>query len=295
MKPFSPLTEIENLKLIYHDILNGYSLDDSGVYVKHFSEQSYARVLERKRTLALSFRVEGLPTNDEREKEMLEQGLWTQDKEDRIEQLKVNIADNEKYSQGIIPSQKGAITAILDNLKTELASLVNDKHDIVGPTCEKFADREVENFFLLELFYRDSGLAHKYFSEDEFADLDYQELAKYKKILNAALTKIGEEHIRQLSCLPFFLNSLQVVKERPEKFFGKPISELTFHQHNLLMGGLRSHNIHSQAEGSPPSLADSTIQGLVEWYDKQHSIILGKNSKGVATSGLSITNTDVVR
>lgn len=297
MKNFSPLSEIEELKLIYHDVVNGYSLyHPKKIYVKHFSEDSYARILLKKSHLILSYKDEGLPSTSQREEEIIKENLWSQDREDRILQLKYLVSDNEKYAQGMmIPYQKNAILEMVNKHKRELLEILREKDGVLGPTCEKLAERESENFFIQELFFKDEGLKTRCFSEEEMEDLEYEELREYKEILNAVLARIGEADLEKIACLPFFLNSLSIIKERPECLFDNKISRLTFNQHSLLTSGLRNLNIGSQTEGSPPSLIDGSVDDLVRWYTSQYSILLGKSGKGGTGGGLTVTSKDVVK
>jgi hypothetical protein len=296
VKHDSPLSELETLKLIYHDILNGYTLDNSGTFVKHFSEVSFAKILTKKLSLIIEYEKQGLPKTSDREKEIIEQGLWEKEKDDRIIQLKFAISDNEKYALGmVIPQQKEAILKIIKDNKIELANLLHQRDGIIGPTREKFADREVENHFIVELFYKDSDLKQKCFSDEEIAEMENEDLEKLKKILNRALSKIQETHITKIACLPFFLNTLGLTKERPEHFLGVPVHKLTFNQHNLISTGLKNLSITSNSEGQPPNLLSSSIDDLVKWYDLNYSILLSKSGKGGAGGGITMTNTDVVK
>jgi hypothetical protein len=295
VKEYSPLSESEQLKLIYHDITNGYTFN-SGIYVAHFSERGYAKVLQRKMNLVLSYKEQGLPTKEEREKEIVEQELWTKEKDDRILQLKYLVSDNEKYAQGmVVPAQKEAILKMVAKDKSELFSLSKEKESVLGPTSESFADKELENSFLLEFFYKDPDLKDKYFSESDIDEMDHEELTKFKKILNISLNKVKDEDITKIGCMPFFLNSLSFVKDRPEAFFSRPLTKATFHQQNLLGTGLRNLNVQSQSEGSPPSLIDSSIEDLVKWYDQAYSVMLGKSGKNGAGGGLKINSQDVIK
>lgn len=296
MKHDSPLTEIESLKLVYHDILNGYTLDSGGVYVKHFSESSYAKVLTKKLALIQQYEKDGLPKTADREKEIIEQGLWEKEKDDRIIQLKFIVSDNEKYAAGmVIPAQKQAILNIIKGSKIELANLLYEKDGVIGPTCEKYADKELENYFIVELFHRDAELKQKIYTVEDIDAMENDELNALKKTLNQALCKVQDSHINKIACLPFFLNVLGLTKDRPEQFLGKPIASLTFNQHNLISSGLKNLSISSGSEGQPPSLLTGTIDDLVKWFDLQYSILLSKNSKSGGGGGISMTNTDVVK
>jgi len=291
------LSEYEQLKIIYSDLIDGYSLfSEKGIYVKHFCEKSYAKIIQRKASLLEFYKKEGIPFAAEREKEVLEDGSWTQASEDRILQLKYILSDNEKYANGlVIESQKAMILGMLEKDRKELKSLIQEKEEILGPTCERYADKELDNYYVYELFYKDPELKNKYFSMQDFEALDIEELQIYKMILNLCLSRVKDEDIKKLSCMPFFLNSFSLVKDRPEKFLDKPVHALTFNQHNLLSSGLRNLSILNQSEGTPPSLIDSKLDELVNWYDQQYSVISSRNKNQSAPGQIDVKTRDVVK
>jgi len=297
VKAKSALSETEQLKLKYNDLINGYSFyKDKQIYVKHFCEQSYAKILQAKADLIQNYVDQGLPFIEDREKEAIQQGSWTQEKNDRILQLKYILSDNEKYAQSlVIESQRKMILDILKKDKKELENLLQEKDDALGPTCEKFAERSIDSYFIYELFYKNESLNCKYFDFQEFDLLDYEELIIYKKILNYCLSIVQDDDIRKIAAMPFFLNSFSLVKDRPERFFNKSIILLTFNQHNLLSSGLRNLNILSQVEGSPPSLIDCSVNDLLNWYDQQYSVMIGKNKGQSSINGINVTSRDIVK
>ena len=297
MKKDSGLSDVEKLKLTYNDVLNGYSFyKERGIYLRHFCEKSYAKILQKKVELLESYEKEGLPTLAQREKEIFESGVWNQEKEDRVTQLKYILSDNEAYAKGLlIESQRNALLEILKKDKKELQGLLDEKEAFLGPTIQKFTDKELDNFFIYYFFYKDPEFKEPYFTIDQFENLDNEDLIIHKAILNYLLGKVNEEHVSQIACLPFFLNVLGMVKERPEQFLGKSISLLTFNQHNLISSGLRNLSVVSQSEGSPPSLIDSSLESLVNWYDQQYSVLLGKSKSQGSSGGLNISSKDVLK
>lgn len=290
------INELNRLKLVYNDIVNGYSVRlPEEIYVKHFSEKELALVLSKKASLINFYQTEGLLSSDVRNKEIIEQGLWSQVNEDKILELKFFISDNEKYAQSmVVPAQRSAVLKKVEDAKRDLAALQQEKEAVMGPTCESFAEKELNNYFVLRLFFKDPALSMPYFSADEFDNMDKEELNVHQKILNETLGIVKEDDITKLGCMPFFLNPFAMIRERPESFFMKPIHTLSFNQYNLLGVAIRNMNIQSQTEGVPPSLVSSSIEDLVNWYDQQYSILLTKNKSG-GNGSFNVQNRDIIK
>ena len=270
---------IEELKIIYFDIFQGYSFFPVlNIYLKHFNELDNIKNIIAKKNLIKEYSKQGLYTNEERKKYLLENGFWTQEKDDRILQLNFIISDNEKQiNQLFVQGQKDAIQKLVDKDKEELKKLKEDLEKIMEPTCETMAAKSYENNLLYNLCFKDKNLLIPYWTTEDFDLLEENELIKYKILLRVSLEKTNSNYIRYIACLPFFLNSLQFSEKKVMDFFPiSNVSSLSYAQSELFSCGLRNLNVLKNIEVSPPTLTDVSIEELAKWYDLQYSILLGK-------------------
>ena len=156
--------ELDNLRICYYEIIYGYShFPEDQLYVKHFNELDNAKNLIHKRDLIRNYRKQGLDTEENKEKYLIENGLWAQEKKDRILQLKYIVFDNEKQME-----------------KEELAVLEAERVKLIEPTCESMASKETENYLTFISCYKDKDLKIPYWEEAQFDQIDEMELIKYK-------------------------------------------------------------------------------------------------------------------
>ena len=98
------LSEIQQLRLIYKEIIDGYSfLDPISAYIKHLSEPDNISILKKRQDFFNFYVSNGiLPEKEKLEIAYLTE-QWTPIKEEEIAALKLRIKDNSKMIESIIP------------------------------------------------------------------------------------------------------------------------------------------------------------------------------------------------
>lgn len=275
------ISEVENLKVIYSDIINGcsYSVKDN-LYVKHLNDLENSEITRKKIAVYEKYKNEGLPTEEEKLAQLRESEQWDITKDDEIISLQYQISDNEKNLQKIIPQQHGPIKKIIEDTKIRLRALSNEKNSLLGRTCDEMADRKGFNYFIYLSLYKDADCKAKLLEDfDTFQTLEDEEIIKLIGIVENKLGQLSEENIKKISVLPFFLNSFSFSKDSLRDFLGFPIVNLTHYQSLLFSLGSRNLNVLNQSEGSPPDMIEGVkVNDVVLWMDKNYSILLGKRN-----------------
>ena len=271
------LTEIDNLKILYKEILDGYSsVEGSSLLVKHLDEMENIEVARYKLGVFNKHIKDGIPSSEDRLKIAIESGQWVQTKEDKILELKYGISDNEKNVKNIIPQQQGPILRVIEKMKKELNDLLWEKQNVLGDCADTFAERESFNYLVFMSIYKsiDNRLFESY---DDFEDLDEADVINYGQMLEKALGKFSHKVIAQIACMPFFINPFSYVKENIYYFLSKPMSKLSNYQSALFSLGSRNLGVlNSTDKESPEILDDTKLDDIQGWYDKEFSILLGK-------------------
>ena len=278
----SIVSEIDELKLFYYEVLNGSSFEPNGsLFIKHFSEKESYLLLKKRVELFYYYSKEGVPHESQLLKNAIEGGEWSQEKEDKILELKFAILDNEKNIHNIIHQQRPVIQRAIDDNKKQLSEAVWEKKQILGRSLEDLVDEDVNDYVSYLSFYKDEKCKISVFeSFEEFEKIDMVEILKLNKILSLHYEKISEDVIKKLAAMPFFLNKFSYTKDKMGDFLGVPLNELTHHQNHLFSIGVRNLNVLSQTEGSPPDLNfGAKAAELVHWYDIQNSIMIGKRNQ----------------
>lgn len=279
METLSLDQELERLRIIYSEIIQGYSYsEESGLYIKHLTEIENGELSRKKANLFLKFKKEGLLSEEEKLNQLIEADIWSKEKEEQILEYRYFISDNEKNLSKIIPQQHAPIIKVINETRLKLANLLFDRQEAIGATANKYAEKESLQYLILLSAYKDPLLKERFFdSLSDFDDLEEEEIDKYLYLIKDSFKEINEENLKKIAVLPFFINYLSYCKDSMFHFLGKPIVELTTHQMNLLSLGSRNLSILNGSTGEPPSLlGDVKVIDVVNWYDQQYSIILGK-------------------
>lgn len=280
-QPVKTITELDEIKLIYYEVLDGYSFDAAtGFYIKHLSDSESAKILRKRAELFRYYVNEGVPHEADLLKNAIENGEWTTEKEDEILSLKYQIADNERNIHNIIPEQRGGIEQILEMTRNKLAEMLFERKNVLGRNIEDLIDDDVNDFVVYLSFFKDAALLIPL--EPTYEDFQNWEPAKIAE-LNGSLSihyrRFTEEKLKSVACLPMLMNKLGYAKEDISVFTGKPAMTLTHNQSFVFSFGIRNLNLLSVAKGSPPDLSlDAKITEVVKWYDIQHSLNIGKKN-----------------
>ena len=273
----SILSEVDDLKVIYKEIIEGFFFDDErNIYIKHLSDLETNSLSQIKSSLFKKFKKDGIFTESERLKQIIDSEEWSAQKDDDIISLRFLISDNQKNLAKIIPQQHPPILKIIEQKKQELSSLLLERKLMMGATAEDFAERELVYKFIGSSFFLDEKLTIRMFP-DGLDELENKEIEPYINLLDSTIKRYNELNIQKIASLPFFLNPFSYSKDSVYTFIQRPISQLTSYQLMLFSLGSRNLNILSQVDGEPPELiGDTKTEDVVKWFDMQFSILLGK-------------------
>lgn len=269
------MTHIDQLRLIYKEIVLGCS-PGKQCFFKHPSEIDNIELLSQKEKLYQKYLDHGIPSEEERLKEIISQELWSLQKEDDIVSLRLSISDNEKNIHSVIIQQQAAIRKMIDQDKNKLLMLLFERSQYLGTTAEELSIKDINTYMYLILCFKDRECKERFFSSwDEIESLENEKISEFNQEYNQLMEKFSDKAIRQLSVLPFFLNNFSYCKDNISLFLNKPIVELTNFQSFLFSYGQRNLSILNQSEGAPPELiGDVKIDDILTWYDQQYSLKL---------------------
>lgn len=276
------ISELEELKLIYYEITNGTSFaPENSLFIKHFSEKESYLVQKKRIELFYYYLKQGVPHESELLKNAFKNGEWSEEKENKILELKFIISDNERNIQNIIMEQRAIIQKAIDQHKKELIDIVYERKQILGKSIEDLIDEDVNDYISYISFFKDDKCKVSAFeSFEEFEKIDFQDILKLNKILSSHYEKISELVIKKIAAMPFFLNKFSYTKDNIGNFLGIPLNDLTHHQNHLFSIGVRNLNVLSNVDGNPPDLSlGAKPINLVNWYEIQHSILISKRNQ----------------
>jgi hypothetical protein len=241
------------------EVFDGYSVSTfkgRDVFVKHINlrDQKYLNTYyERYKDLAIS---KGIDTEEERSDYVKEEGLWEESDDMEIASLETETQNLKKTKQSLfLPSKKEALQKTIDEKLLELYKLKNQRAEVVGLTAEAYANRRSADEMLRFCFFKDLKFEENLHTEDEFGELESDEIAELNIRLGAVTDKMSEENIKHAVLKPFFSMYLANC-ENPRDFYGKAIINLSVYQMKTVMYGRVFHSIFQYTDDIPDNIKE---------------------------------------
>ena len=260
------------------EVFDGYSeglLEGSPIYVRHINirDQRYLqKYYEKYKNIALS---RGVESQEDREKRVIEDGIWSPEEDQKIESLQFEVDNLKKTVKTIfLPSQQQEIRDNLQERLKELGDLLVKKKEIIGQTADDYATSRSNDEILRFSLYKDPNLSERLYSEDQFAELETWQVAQINKIQEEAHQRLSETSLQEAVLRPFFGIYLSLC-EQPSEFYGKPIVDLSVYQLKTALFGRMFHSIFQYTEDIPDNIRDNP-EKLIAFSETQRN----KDSKG---------------
>ena len=290
-----------SLKVIFSEILRGYSLTESSsgkVRINHFTNFDSAALDIKNKAFYDKAIKEGLPSREERIDYLLEEGIWTEKKNKEVINTKSYIVGlKSSKSKAFIQAQLDQINKEIEKNQLKLSKLELEKEEMIGFTAEAYAARRINEFYMYNAFSTTEG--ESLFTAEEFEELDEGKMMELISIYNKTTKKFKSNNLKLISLAGFFTNIFYLCENDAFVFYGKAIVALTFYQIELFGYARYYKSLLEQTEGKPPEDMLDKPEKLVEWFDSTKSAkeVLDKVDKGegTASSLVGATKQDLKR
>lgn len=262
----------DNLKLIYSQIIQGYSnflFKNSVGYIKHLNALDSSIIDIKRQEYLDKAKNSGAPTYIEKLNELIDKNLWSKDKDNKIQEIKDYLANlKHTKSKYTIKRDIDPVNKEIERYNIQLFDLVLEKEKLIGKTAEHYADKKVNEYYIYHSIYSDNSLNNRLYSEEQFNELENLELDKLVKIYNDKMSIFHEAHLKKIALMPYFMNLLILAGDNIYNLFGKPIIYLTFYQVEIIQHGRTFKNILQNSKTQPDAVIMSDPDKLVEWFNK---------------------------
>ncbi len=262
------MKDSEQIHLIFSEVVNSHSIEFSEkfgeLYLKHPNHLESLKVEKQYLNFLSKARDQNLPSNLEREKVILTDGVWTKKEEedlnntkDFIRGLKDNISHEYRYSRRQTWKKE------INDAERRLDALWMKRDYLIGSTAEKYANQQSFHYQVINSFYLNESLTEKL----EIDDTSNEEFEELVEIYNKYQKRMGGDNIKKIAVAPFFSNIFSMSGDNAFYFYGKPIVNLTTHQTNLFMWGRYFKSLMGQyGDRLPKSMSEDT-DDMLEWFE----------------------------
>jgi hypothetical protein len=233
------------------------------VYIKHLTPHDQVELEEITELYHHKAEDRGLPTEKEMLKILEADGDWTKKDEDFIEKTTEYIKSmNAAKRKLVIKSAQDQQSALIKKEEDKLVKKLKQKDDLIGNTCEKYAQTRTHDFYILKSFYKCRDFSEPLYTESQYDELTQPQVSYLVTTYNESFKLFDEESIQYL-ILEEFYNPYLSFAEDSMQFYGKPFCELTYNQIRMIVytrvfKNIFDHNpnIPEQIRKDPKALLD---------------------------------------
>lgn len=241
------------------------SLDGERVFIKHFGNRDKIEVDFQYSIAYKSALSKQIITNDLKEKQLIAQGLWSEEKDKEISRLENSILNLKKRKRRSLPSQIKEINKDIDKAYAKIILLKNRKKRLIGSTAETIAQTRADDFYIASSFFKDDTFKERVVDINSFDAVDNDLIEMMKIEFFSSQSSILGDGVKKLSVLKEFMN-LMYLAEKPYEILGKPLADYTFFQIDLISFARHYKHIISN-DPTPPEKILEDPDALDDWFE----------------------------
>lgn len=278
MNEYKTFKEVNSL---FSDFINGYSfLKEKQVYLKHPTNLDLSYGDNKYIDLIRNAQSNGILTNKEKLDILKNEKMWDNDKDRKILELKSEVANLKQTKNKLfIAKQVKEISEKILERDKELNLLLLEKEELMGETAETYANKKANEYLILSLIFKDKNFNENVFSEEDIEELDYVDLNEHFINYGAVSKKYEQKNLKKIAVLPAMINSIFLVEDNPELFFGKTIMKLSIYQLDAYSKLKSYKNVLTKGNSFPPENLYDDFDQLVSWYDSSGTSYSAQPSK----------------
>ncbi len=239
------------LRRAYRDISAGHTVGvvlSRPCYIRHLSHADQIDIDTKRQEFLDEAKREQWLTEDEKLAIIKKQGLWTEAQEQEVAQLRQSIVDlneGKRKNANLYPSMVAGLVKQITEAEQKYEIKMLERRQLLGHTAEFYADRSINDHYIMANLFADPGLTRSFFIDGEF---DYLSDDKVREIVgdyNRSLEGCTDHNLKKLAMQPFFQRYFGLVGDNLTQFFDCAVCNLTFYQVDLLRYGAHFRHIYS--------------------------------------------------
>ncbi len=250
--------QLRLLRKAFSDISRGYSVtffEGKRLFIKHLSHHEQVDLDVLYKVFLDDAVKEGLPTQKYMLDHLKNEGVWTDKDDKEIESIRFlieRLVEGKKviYLKSDLERQNEEIQK--EELRYYHKKLQKEK--LLGLTAETFAEKKVNEHYIVESFFLDNRCTDKYLTDEFFDNLPETGMQSIVKVYNKEMETVSDKNVKRLALQDFFQVYWGLSAENLYNFFGKPICDLTYFQIKLGSYGRTFRSVLEKADSYPDDI-----------------------------------------
>jgi len=272
------------IRLLFVDILKGYTeayYKNNKIYFKHNTSFDSGDIDSKRQDFIRKAKSNGLPTEEEKEKYLITEKFWSKEKNEEIKKIKSYISNLKTTKSKLFRNEEiNSINQHINEETLKLVELTSERKTLLGFTVEDYANKKINEYYMFNSLFKDSSLRERYFSENEFDELENKDISEIIEIYNIINSNFSEKNLKKIALSSFYLSLYNMCEDNPYYLYGKPIIHLTFYQIEVFSYSRYFRNALSEAKHKPADELYEDPEKLIDWLEssKNAEEVLNKNN-----------------
>ena len=130
----------------------------------------------------------------------------------------------------------------IEAAQIKIGALLSTKDELLGQTCEKYADSRVSDHYILRSLYKDEKLTEFFYDQNSIDEMTRPEMFAIVKIYNDSYKVFDDTNIQKVTLQDFYQPYMPFC-ENVNNMFSKPLFELSINQVKLVIYSRMFKNI----------------------------------------------------
>lgn len=239
------------LRRAFRDISAGHTAGtvlSRPCHIRHLSHADQIDIDTKRQEFLDEAKREGWLTEDEKLAILKKQDLWSDAKETEVAQLRqtvIDLTESKRKNATLYPSMIASLVKQIAEAEHSLEVKLFERRQLLGQTCEFYADRSINDHYIMANLFADPALKEPFFRNGEFDYLRDEAISDIVRDYNRSMEGCTEHNIKKLAMQPFFQRYFGLVGDNLTQFFDRAVCNLTFYQVDLLRYGAHFRHIYS--------------------------------------------------
>jgi hypothetical protein len=255
-----------NFRHLFKDLVFGWSeiyYKQTPAYLKHLSVFDQVDIEDVRNSFYRKAKQRGLPTKAEALSRLREEELWTSKEEGKIKEQQDYLTQVENTKKELyLKAEIDKVNEEIFEARKKILHLEAQRDELLGQTCEKYADSRVSDHYIVRSLYKDKKLQDTYYSQEQVDDMTRGEMSEIVRLYNSSYGVFDDINIQKVTLQDFFQPYMPFC-ENVNNMFSKPLFELSINQVKLVIYARMFKNIFEnyskipdRMKGDPEKIMD---------------------------------------
>lgn len=260
-------TDVSGLRRAFVDICRGHTVTQykgAPLYIRHLSHMDHVDYDLKQAEYERDAIAKGAKTEKTRLEELRASGQWSDAKDADIERQKDTITRFEDTIRNTPqPSIAQSLGGQLNDERQKLNKMLQDKANLIGITAEVYAQRRLNDYYIVTNLFSDLKLTKNLITDEEFQEMPDKEVEHLLDVYHKAIESCDDVHLRQLAVQDFFSSYWNMSADNASVFYGRPVCQLTYYQIRLgniaryfksILEGVDLNKVPPNVRGDPEAI-----------------------------------------